>query len=110
MVTTHLADDGTVRQDHYGQGRQPWDDILELGWGPHFAAANVLKHLRRTKDLGHSLQSAQWYWDRLIEMRDSKGFGLRRSLLRMSSARIVRTLILVLTEDELTLLLKVSTG
>lgn len=44
---THAGADGTVRQDHYGAGRQPWDDIVDAGWGPAFAAGNVLKYLRR---------------------------------------------------------------
>lgn len=61
-------EDGTIRRAHYGSGKQPWDEILELGWGPHFAAGNVLKYLRRTKDVGHSLDSARWYWARLHEM------------------------------------------
>ena len=65
---THTADDGTVRQDHYGLARQPWDDIVSVGWAPYFAAGNVLKYLRRTKDPEHSLESARWYWARLREM------------------------------------------
>jgi hypothetical protein len=58
---TLIAEDGTVRKVHYGDGRQPWDDIVELGWAPEFAAANILKYLRRTKDPEHSLASARWY-------------------------------------------------
>jgi len=70
-MSTHLEKDGTIRQDHYGAGRQPWDDIKDAGWAPHFAAANVLKYLRRTKDLEHSLQSARWYWTELNKMADA---------------------------------------
>lgn len=56
------------RKEWYGEGRQPWDDILELGWGPEFAAANVLKYLRRSKSPEHSLESAQWYFRELCKM------------------------------------------
>ena len=68
MTSTHRAADGTVRQDHYSDGEQPWDVIVRLGWGPQFAAGNVLKYLRRTKEPEHSLESARWYWARLQEM------------------------------------------
>lgn len=60
--------DGSVRKAHYGDGEQPWDTVVLEGWAPHFAAANVLKYLRRTKDPKHSLESARWYHERLIEM------------------------------------------
>lgn len=63
-------EDGTLRRAHYGSGKQPWDIIVELGWGPEFAAGNVLKYLRRMKDEGHSLDSARWYWARLHEMAE----------------------------------------
>lgn len=68
---THIAEDGTQRKSRYGTGRQPWDDIKDLGWAPHFAAGNVLKYLRRTKDREHSIESARWYWARLNEMAQS---------------------------------------
>lgn len=58
---------GEPRKAHYGDGEQPWDAIVRLGWGPAFAAGNVLKYLRRTKDPEHSLESARWYWRRLEE-------------------------------------------
>lgn len=64
---THVAEDGTLRKSRYGTGRQPWDDIVDLGWGPHFAAGNVLKYLRRDKDREHSIESARWYYARLTE-------------------------------------------
>lgn len=57
--------DGTVRKSHYGDGEQPWDIIVRLGWAPLFAASNVLKYLRRTKDVEDSLKKAQWYWNEL---------------------------------------------
>jgi hypothetical protein len=66
-MTTHVHGDGTTRQNHYGQGEQPWDAIKTVGWGPEFAAGNVIKYLRRTKDIEHSIESARWYWARLHE-------------------------------------------
>jgi hypothetical protein len=67
-VSTHPDELGVPRQDHYGQGRQPWDEILDANWAPEFCAGNVLKYLRRTKDPEHSLESARWYWLRLHEL------------------------------------------
>ncbi len=62
-----LGADGSVRKAHYGSGRQPWDDILDEGWGPGFAAGCVLRYLRRDKAVEHSLESARWYMVRLLE-------------------------------------------
>jgi hypothetical protein len=60
--------DTAERQAHYGAGKQPWDVIVqETPWAVAFAAANVLKYLRRTKAPEHSLQSARWYHKRLRE-------------------------------------------
>lgn len=59
--------DAEPRKSHYGDGVQPWDLILAAGWGPAFAASNVLKYLRRTKNPAHSAESAAWYYDRLVE-------------------------------------------
>lgn len=67
-MPTHTADDGTVRQDYYGAGEQPWDTIVRLGWAAPFAAGNILKYLRRDKAQAHSLESARWYRERLNEM------------------------------------------
>lgn len=63
----HVAVDGTVRKSHYGAGRQPWDDIKDLGWAPHFAAGNVLKYVRRAaaKNGEDDLKKARWYWAEL---------------------------------------------
>lgn len=67
---THVAIDGTVRQNHYGAGRQPFDDIKDAGWAPQFAAGNVLKYLRRNKQPEHSLESARWYYNELSKLAD----------------------------------------
>lgn len=61
-------EDGTQRKAHYGSGRQPVDDIRDAGWGPQFFAGNVLKYIRRTKDVEHSLASARVYYDWLNRM------------------------------------------
>jgi hypothetical protein len=60
--------DGTIRKLHYGTGRQPWDDMLSCGWAPDFAAACILRYLRRDKEIEHSIESALWYWARLNEL------------------------------------------
>jgi hypothetical protein len=62
--------DGTIRKAHYGEGKQPWDFIVEAGWAPEFAAGCVLRYLRRTKDPTHSLESARWYFARLGELAE----------------------------------------
>lgn len=64
----HDGTDGTKRKDHYGAGKQPWDTIKVLGWAPMFAASNVIKYLRRTKDPEHSVESARWYYAQLKDM------------------------------------------
>lgn len=62
------ASDGTVRKQHYGSGRQPWDDIVAAGWGPHFAAGNVLKYIRRAsaKNGADDVKKARWYYEQLM--------------------------------------------
>ena len=76
-MSTHLDERGVVRQDHYGAGRQPWDDVLDEGWAPEACAHAILKYLRRTKAPEHSLESARWFYDRLYEL--SRGDLLPRS-------------------------------
>src|SRR5262245_49677170 len=91
-----VRDDGTQRKAHYGSGRQPWDDIKAARWGPAFAASNVLKYKRRTKDPAHSHESAQWYWDRLNEMiADRSDMATQRAAMDAK-----RHLMSLLTDDE----------
>ena len=61
---------GIARKTHYGPpgSKQPWDTIVELGWGPYFAASNVLKYLRRTKQIEDSQEKAKWYWAELSKL------------------------------------------
>lgn len=68
LEATHIAGDGTERKSHYGPGRQPWDDFLENGWAAHFAAACVVKYLRRTKEDPNDIVDARWYYTRLKEL------------------------------------------
>lgn len=64
---------GEARKSHYGEGEQPWDVIVASGWGPAFAAGCVVRYLRRDKAREHSLESAQWYYARLVEGAAKKG-------------------------------------
>lgn len=81
-MTEHVGPDGTIRKDHYGSGKQPWDDIKEAGWGPAFAAGNVLKYVRRDKAKEHSLQSAMWYWTELKKMdKSTYANGIKHQLV-----------------------------
>lgn len=69
-----IAPDGTVRKVHYGAGRQPWDDVVDAGFGPVFAACNVLKYVRRAaaKNGADDLKKARWYFERLTFFRDEE--------------------------------------
>lgn len=62
-----LGAGGEARKAHYGDGEQPWDAIVASGWGPAFAAGCVVRYLRRDKAREHSLESARWYYARLVE-------------------------------------------
>lgn len=64
----HARTDGTTRKDHYGAGRQPWDDIVDARWGAPFAAGNVLKYMRRNKDVTESRIKGGWYWRELYKL------------------------------------------
>ena len=85
------------RKAHYGQGIQPYDIIVAEGWGPAFAAANVVKYIRRTKSPEHSLESARWYYARLyegasgpIESRGDWESALSRLELLLTKDEVVR--------------------
>ena len=93
------AIDSTIRKAHYGAGKQPWDLIKEAGWAPHFAAANVLKYLRRDKQLEHSLESARWYFRELCKL------GVVNSNPQCAEAAITLAMLMhLLTHAELALL------
>lgn len=96
------APDGTVRKAHYGTGRQPWDDIMEAGWGAPFAAGNVLKYVRRAaaKNGEDDIAKARWYFKRLSEMAElgaSVPSGGRAVTARIAHINLTR----MLTQDEL---------
>ncbi len=65
--------DGTVRKAHYGAGKQPWDEMKELGWAEHFAGACVLKYVRRhkAKNGQDDLDKARWYWVELNKLSNA---------------------------------------
>jgi hypothetical protein len=99
-MTTHIDEkDGTIRQDHYGEKRQPWDDIVDQGWAVGFAAGNIPKYLRRDKAKDHSLTSASWYWERLHEFVKNND-----PAYAMSAEIAILCLKKLLTEEELKLL------
>lgn len=79
---THAREDGTIRCNHYGAGRQPWDDVLDNDWGPEFCAGNILKYIRRSKEPESDLVKARWYYERLNEL--SRGDKLPRKVSRYS--------------------------
>ena len=84
---------GIQRKAHYGSGRQPWDDIVEAGWAPAFAAGNVLKYVRRAaaKNGEDDIAKAKWYLMRLIA-RGKDG--------EQESVNAVARLAMLLTPDE----------
>lgn len=90
MIDDRLwPDRGDGRKAHYGEGRQPIDDIRDAGWAPPFAASCILRYLRRTKDPAHSLESARWYWRYLNDLcRDDDNYpkDVKRKLVSMLSA------------------------
>lgn len=68
-----IGPDGTVRKAHYGTGRQPWDDIKDVGWGAPFCAGNVLKYVRRAaaKNGADDIAKAQWYYAELLKLHNA---------------------------------------
>lgn len=70
--------DDAPRETYYGDGRQPWDDIVAGGFGAEFAAGSILKYLRRTKgERAKDLEKARWYWARILEMQKLKSGYVR---------------------------------
>jgi hypothetical protein len=62
-------DDGTVRQDYYGEGEQPWDIAKRLGFAAQFAAVSALKYVRRTKgETAKDHAKAVWYYRELCAL------------------------------------------
>lgn len=61
--------DKAERQTYYGEGAQPWDDIVRAGFGAAFAAGSILKYLRRQKgEREKDVEKARWYWTRLVAL------------------------------------------
>jgi len=74
IIATEV-DRGDGRKVHYGSGRQPLDDIKEDDCGGAFAYGNVLKYLRRAKDIKHSHQSSRFYWRFLEQLSKDDPYG-----------------------------------
>lgn len=94
--------DGTVRKQHYttdSEGNQPWDVITKVGWGPGFAAGNVLKYLRRNKDVEDSHKKARWYWQELHKLGRS---DVPKD--RVEGTLALCKLVHILTDDEIVML------
>lgn len=86
--------DNSPREPYYGAGVQPWDQIVEGGFGASFAAGSILKYLRRTKgEWEKDIAKARWYYARMQELPADAG-------LRATA----RWLMTVLTQEELNLL------
>ena len=92
------ADRGDGRKAHYGDGRQPWDVIIELGWEPEWLAGNIIKYLRRTKEPEHSLESARIYYRRLVLLSDRS--YRRWRLFETREERVLRQLLAELNDIE----------
>lgn len=85
------GEDGTVRKSHYGEGRQPIDDMYDEGWAVGFMAGSILRYLRRTKDTVHSLESARRYNSWLSALAKRGDEDAKRAIERLSD---------ILTPDE----------
>ena len=96
----HVAADGSIRKDHYGMGRQPWDDIVDVGWGPAFAAGNALKYVRRhaAKNGADDLTKGRWYYNQLNRLCDGDHRG------SMKAVQVLNDLDGLLTSEERSLL------
>lgn len=108
----HVGADGTVRKSHYGAGRQPWDDIVDEGWGPEFAAGNALKYVRRhrAKNGEDDLEKGRWYYARLIEMTrgagalPTRGAAWMAKMMQSRAISVAKRLQEMLTDEERDLL------
>lgn len=104
----HVAADGTVRKDHYGAGRQPWDDIVDEAWAPEFAAGNALKYVRRhkAKNGEDDLAKGRWYYERLVAMAKgtgslpSRGEAWLPKAIQSRSITVLKRLQAMLTDEE----------
>ena len=93
------GEDGTIRKAHYGAGRQPWDDIIDFGWGPAFAAGNALKYVRRhaAKNGADDLATGRWYYGELYKRAAgeingpwTEALGILEDALENAELRLLR--------------------
>lgn len=66
MAAEVVRKDG--RTAHYGDGEQPWDTCLPLGWAQYGAAFSILRYLRRSKTPERDLAAAKVYLGWLYEL------------------------------------------
>lgn len=93
-----VADDGTVRKRHYGDGEQPWDVMIRTHLAGGFAAGSVLKYVRRTKEPDEDRKKAVWYWRELNKLAHAP------DVINATARAARRTLLSILTAEELSLL------
>ena len=93
------------RAAHYGAGRQPWDDILDQGWGPAFAAGNALKYVRRYKNKNgeDDLKKGRWYYRELLDLACKEQLDYLEPIAQPVNLALMK-LDLLLTEAERALL------
>jgi hypothetical protein len=94
-----IAPDGTVRKQHYGSGKQPWDLIREANWAAEFAAGNALKYVRRAaaKNGADDIEKAKWYFAELEKMTILPDLKLYS---RQRARKVMGDLMNILTQDE----------
>jgi hypothetical protein len=64
--------DGTVRKQHYGSGKQPWDFFIENHIAFEFALGCLIRCVRRDASIKGSerdedIKKGRWYADRVKE-------------------------------------------
>lgn len=67
------AADGTVRKKHYGEGKQPWDHMVDLDIAFEFAIGCIIKYPMRDPSVKgisavEDYKKARWYLARVEEM------------------------------------------
>jgi hypothetical protein len=101
-----MAEDGTKRKLHYGDGKQPWDYWYENGWAPIAAASNAHKYVARhlAKNGEDDLRKGRWYYTRLQEM--SQDFEYPHRIVALAALGQLQAL---LTIEQIRLLEKENT-
>jgi len=77
---------------------QAWDAIVAAGWGPIFAASNVIEYLRRDEDAEGSIEVARRYYRELYALAAKPPRG------NADAGCVIARLELTLTKEERALL------